>query len=191
MFSFRRLRGYFSKKTRSWPAVIGENTAITGAIICRASGGTITIGNDGLIEGALVTETDSAELWIGDNVFIGGGTLVDCIRSITIHDDVLVSYQVLITDSDNHSVFYSVRKRDLADWKQGKHDWSTTPVSPVVIEKGAWLGARCIILKGVTIGEGAVIGAGAVVTCDVPPYTIVAGNPARIIRRIEKSDARG
>ena len=71
------------------------------------------------------------------------------------------------------------------DWRDGgKHDWETTNSSPVIIKKGVWIGARSIVLKGVTIGEGAVIGSGSVVTKDIPPYTINAGNPARVIRYI-------
>jgi acetyltransferase-like isoleucine patch superfamily enzyme len=89
-----------------------------------------------------------------------------------------------LADSDNHSISYSIRKKDLADWKKKQHDWSTTRSASIRVSKGAWIGARAIILKGVTIGEGAVIGAGSVVTKDVPPYTIVAGNPARVIREI-------
>jgi galactoside O-acetyltransferase len=53
---------------------------------------------------------------------------------------------------------------------------------PVEIERGAWLGTQCIVLKGVTVGEEAVVGAGSVVTKDVPPGSVVAGNPAKVIR---------
>jgi len=59
---------------------------------------------------------------------------------------------------------------------------STVATAPVKISNKAWIGVRAIVLKGVTIGEGAVVGAGSIVTSDVPPWTIVAGNPARIIR---------
>jgi acetyltransferase-like isoleucine patch superfamily enzyme len=73
----------------------------------------------------------------------------------------------------------------LADWKSGgKHNWVTTISKPILISKGAWIGAKSVILKGVTIGEGAIVGAGSVVSKDVPPYTIVAGNPAKIIREL-------
>ena len=59
---------------------------------------------------------------------------------------------------------------------------------PIVIKDKAWIGFNSIILKGVTIGEGAIVGAGSVVTKDVPPYTIVAGNPARIVREIPENE---
>lgn len=167
---------------------VGENTEIQRAIDRRSPKSLIKIGSDCLIQGSLVTETDNSNLTIGDNVFIGSGTLVDCIRSIVIGNDVLISYGCLLTDSDNHSVSYSIRKKDLADWKHGKHDWNTTASKPVVVSTGAWIGARAIILKGVVIGEGAVVGAGSVVTKDVPAWTIVAGNPARVIREIPEDE---
>jgi galactoside O-acetyltransferase len=84
---------------------------------------------------------------------------------------------------------YDIRKKDLADWRNGgKHDWSTTESAPIKISKGAWIGARSMILKGVTIGKGAVVGAGSVVTKDVPDWTVVAGNPARVVKVIKKSE---
>jgi acetyltransferase-like isoleucine patch superfamily enzyme len=65
-----------------------------------------------------------------------------------------------------------------------RHDWSHTEMAPIRICEGAWIGARSIILKGVTIGAGAVVGMGSVVTRDVPARTVVGGNPARVIREI-------
>jgi galactoside O-acetyltransferase len=61
---------------------------------------------------------------------------------------------------------------------------------PVKIEDKVWIGFNSIILKGVTVGEGAIVGAGSVVTKDVPPYTIVAGNPARIIRELTPEERK-
>jgi acetyltransferase-like isoleucine patch superfamily enzyme len=162
----------------------GENTEISGHIDKRAPLSRIVIGNDCLIEGVLVTETDQSEIRIGNNVYVGGQTNLDCVISIVVEDDVLISYQCIIADSDNHSLIYRIRKNDVADWKRGHHDWSTTSSAPVLIKRGAWIGARSIILKGVTIGEGGIIAAGSVVTRDVPPWTIVGGNPARVIREL-------
>lgn len=168
---------------------LGINSLIHGYVEKRAINSRIDIGSDCLIQGGLVTETNDSHIHIGNNVFLGGGSIVDCVVSITINDDVLISYGCMLADSDNHSIRYSVRLKDLSDWKAGgKHDWSTTISKPIVISKGAWLGAKSIILKGVTIGEGAIVGAGSVVTKDVPPYTIVAGNPARIIREIPPNE---
>jgi len=162
----------------------GVRSDISGSIERRARKSTISIGNDCLVGGTLVTETDESRITIGNNVFIGGGTLLDCVVSITIENDVLISHGCTLADSNNHSVSASIRSRDLNDWKRGEHDWTKTESSPIVISRGSWIGMKSIVLKGVTIGEGAVIGAGSVVTKNVPPYTIAAGNPATIVREI-------
>lgn len=182
---FTGLKKYFNRKSKVKKlSSCGINSEIVGVIDKRCKGGVLNIGRDCLIEGMLVTETEQSRILIGDNVFIGGGSVLDCVDSIVIENDVLISYQCLIADSDNHSIRYSIRKNDLRDWREGRHDWSTTTTLPIIISKGVWVGAHSIILKGVKIGEGAIVGAGSVVTKDVPPYTIVAGNPAKIIREI-------
>ncbi len=163
---------------------IGVNTEIVGTLDIRREGGAIIVGNDCFIEGYVVCENEASKIDIGNNLYIGGSTVIDCAGSVTIEDDVLISYYVTIADSDGHSIKFSVRKNDLQAFRQGKVDWSVIPIAGIVIKRGAWIGAHAIILKGVTIGEGAIVGAGSVLTHDVPPWQIVAGNPARIIREI-------
>lgn len=167
----------------------GLNTSVTGVLDIRKIGGKIEIGNDCLIAGTIVTETENARIIIGDNVNVGGGTIIDSAIGVIIEEDVLISYGCLIQDSDNHSTKYSLRKLDLADWKErGEHNWDITPKGIVKIKKGAWVAARAIILKGVTIGTGSIIAAGSVVTKDVPDWTIVGGNPAKIIRELNQEE---
>lgn len=177
-------------KNKELPGVkIGHNTTIRKRLDKRTEKSRITIGDDCLIEGILVTEADHSQIIIGNNVFVGGETIVDCVQQITVDDDVLISYRCIISDCDNHNIRYSIRKHDLAEWKQGgRSDWSLTPQAPVHIKKGAWIGTSVIILKGVTIGEGAIIGAGSVVTKDVPDWTIAAGNPARVIKELSEDE---
>ena len=163
---------------------LGENTLVRGAIEKRGARSRIQVGRDSIVDGRLVTEAPDAEIRIGSNTSIGGETLLAAVKSITVEDDVLISYQCIITDSDNHNVSYSRRKHDLHEWMAGRHDWTKVNTAPVRICRGAWLGARTIVTKGVTIGEGAVCGMASVVTKDVAPYTIVAGNPARVIREL-------
>jgi len=164
--------------------VCGSNTQLRGSAQKRGAGSRIEIGSDCMIDGNLIAEAPGSIVRVGSNVFIGGGSQLTAVKSIIVEDDVLISYECLVTDSDNHSLRYSKRKHDLRDWIAGRHDWSKVETAPVHIRKGAWLGARVIVTKGVTIGEGAVCGMGSVVTKDVPPYTVVAGNPARIIREL-------
>ncbi len=169
-------------------AEIGVGSKVGGRIERRHPKAAIRIGADCLIAGTLVAEDEGSRLSIGSNVFVGGGTLIDCLAEVTIEDDVLISYQVVIMDSDNHSIRASERVEDLRRWRKGAYDWSKVRRSPVTIRSRAWIGARAIITKGVEIGEGAIVASGAVVTADVPPYTIVAGNPARIVRELNEDE---
>ncbi len=169
-------------------AEIGRGTKIKGRIERRHPLASVKIGQDSLLAGVLVVEAENSRLTVGNRVFIGGNSLVDCLRQITIEDDVLISYQVLIMDSDNHSLRASERIGDLKRWRNKEYDWSLVNAAPVVICSKAWIGARVIITKGVVIGEGGIVAAGSVVTKDVPPYTIVAGNPARVIRELEPDE---
>ncbi len=135
--------------------------------------------------GLIATETKYSKVKIGNNVHIGSGTVVDCVVSIEIEDDVLISYDCVIMDSDNHSLKYSLRKNDTYNWlNKIEHNWNDTTQKQVRIRKGAWVGAKAIITKGVTIGEGAIVAAGSVVTKSVSDWTIVGGNPAKVIRLI-------
>lgn len=166
-------------------AETGPGTEISGNIVKMQAGGKIRLGSDCLLEGTLCTYLDASSIHIGDNVFIGNNSLIAAAESISIQDDVLVSFDCLIADNDSHHLNYEIRKNDNRRWKNGRQkDWTGVAMKAIVIEKGAWIGAKSIILKGVHIGEGAVVGAGSVVTRDVEAFTLVAGNPARFIRKI-------
>jgi len=106
-------------------------------------------------------------LEIGDNVFINYGSSLVASNHVKIGNDALIGTHVMVMDCDFHNV--------------EDKSWDTTG-SPIVIEDRAWLGNRSIILKGVTIGHDAVVAAGSVVTRDVPPRTVVAGVPAKVVR---------
>ena len=162
----------------------GPDSIVTGRVAVRAPGGRITVGAGSWVAGYLVTETPQSRLVIGNNVFVGARTTLDCAVSLTIEDDVLVSYGCVIADSDNHSIRASVRRQDLHGFRTGNYDWSNPDSKPIVVRRSAWIGAHSIILKGVTIGEGAIIGAGSVVTRSIPAGMIAAGNPARVIRPV-------
>ena len=162
----------------------GKGTELRGTLEKRHPKGKIEIGMGCRIDGYVVTEIESSHIKIGNNTLLGPRSVIDCADSVTIGSNVLISYDCIISDADNHSISYSKRRDDLDRWRRGAHDWSFILRKPVTINDGAWIGARAIILKGVTIGEGAIVGMGSVVTKDVPPYTIVGGNPAKPIREI-------
>lgn len=165
-------------------AAIGAGTRVKGVIDIREPGGSVSVGSDCVMEGTLVTEAAGARIQIGNNVFIGSMSLLDSVVGITVEDDVLISFHVNISDTNAHSIKLSERVGDLAQTIAGHRRWDHTVSRPVHIGRGAWIGMRAVILKGVTIGEGAVVGAGSVVSQDVAPWTIVAGNPARVVKQL-------
>lgn len=160
----------------------GARSRIYGHIDVRGGACDMTVGEDCWLHGLFVSERAESRIRVGNNVFVGASTIVDCVTEIVLEDDVEISYECLLMDSDNHSHDPAVRRSDLANRMKGTYDWSSPPSAPIRIGKGAWVGARAIILKGVTIGEGAIVGAGSVVTKNVEPRAVVAGNPARVIR---------
>lgn len=144
----------------------------------------IRVGNDSIIECQISFDKEDASITIGERTFIGGSHLV-CAKKIDIGNDVLISWGCTIVDHDSHSIHFEERKDDVLNWAKGVKIWDHVAIAPVKIHDKVWIGLNCILLKGLTIGEGAVIAAGSVVTKDVPPYTMVGGNPARMIKRIE------
>ncbi len=149
----------------------------------------LSIGEDCEISGKFIFEINNGKIKIGNRTFIGGGKFI-CIDEINIGDDVMFSWGCTIMDNNAHSLISEERKNDVLDWKKGLQenkigkykDWSNVKRAPIHIKNKAWIGFNCIILKGVTIGEGAIVAAGSVVTKNVPDYAVVAGNPAKIIK---------
>ena len=106
-------------------------------------------------------------LRIGDRCFVNVGTVILSVREIVIGDDVAFATEVHVMDSNSHGV-------------EGRPHVE----APVRIGDGTWLGARAMVLPGVTIGRRVLVAAGAVVTRDVPDDVLVAGNPARVVRAL-------
>jgi acetyltransferase-like isoleucine patch superfamily enzyme len=121
-------------------------------------------------------------LTIGDDTTLVGAVFW-CAESITVGRRVLISYNVMIADSDFHPRDPDDRRTDAVALAPGGDTFTRPPVvcRPVVIEDDVTVGIGAIILKGVRIGRGACVQAGAVVCADVPPHAVVAGNPARLV----------
>jgi len=151
---------------------------ITGARDCH-----LRIGMNCWIRNNIAFERKGARLIVGDRVFMGRG-IIAIADSVEIGSDVMLAWGITIVDHNSHSLRYSERQGDTVRWLQGVKDWESVKISAVRIEDKAWIGFNASILKGVTIGEGAVVAAGAVVTQSVPPWTIVAGNPAKVVREL-------
>ena len=180
-----------ARRTAAWQSALGTNwsigagSRIEGGVDVRAGGCRLVIGASSSVSGTLVLEREGSRIQIGDGTHVGGGTIIDSAEAVEVGSDVLISFDVVIFDHDSHSIHYDQRRGDGTEWMAGRKDWTHKRRAPVRIESKSWIGARAIILKGVTIGAGSVVAAGSVVTRDVPPWTVVAGNPARVIRQLE------
>ncbi len=140
----------------------------------RAAGA--RIGSRSRVCGALHITGNRAwqqQLHIGENVVISGPCLVDVDAPVTIGNNVRIGHEVMLLTVDH--VIGSADQRC-----QG------TMSAPITIGDGAWISSRVVILPGVTIGAGAIVAAGAVVTSDVPADCLVGGVPARLIRRLDE-----
>ena len=106
---------------------------------------------------------------IGDNVFINSNCLAMARGGITIEDDVMIAGNVQLL-SNNHD----------------EYERQVLLCEKIIIKKGAWIGAGASILPGVTVGKYAIVGAGAIVTKNVPDYSVVVGTPAKVVKKLDK-----
>lgn len=161
----------FLLRNRGKMGKVGSALKIRGDIRLRASTeGTVTIGDNVELVGTLGRSTFfkvGGTLEIADEVFINRGCEIYATTDVTLGYDATLAPGIVIRDSDMHAVGGGTVQRDA-----------------VKIDPGAWIGTRSIVLKGVTVGKNAVVGAGSVVTRDVPPETVVAGNPAEVVREL-------
>ena len=168
----------------------GENSNTTSgkSAICKNTSGkkeNVRIGRFCDIHGKLLALGKDAKITIGDYTTIRYSSFVGAVECVQIGNHVIISNNVTIYDNNNHPTDPQKRiemtksgfNSDLWHWKYSAH-------KPVVIKDNVWIGEKSVILKGVTIGEGAVVGCCSVVTKDVAPYTVVAGNPAREVKRL-------
>jgi acetyltransferase-like isoleucine patch superfamily enzyme len=147
---------------------VGRNALVLGRPTVDATD--LEIGNDFKIwSGHRQTLISGwGRIRIGERVFVNCGTVLLAVLEVTIGDDVALANEVYIMDSNSHGV-------------EGRAHVE----APVRIGDGTWVGARAMILPGVTIGKRVVVAAGSVVTRDVPDDVLVAGNPARVVRPLE------
>jgi acetyltransferase-like isoleucine patch superfamily enzyme len=125
---------------------------------------------------------------LGEYALVHGAWIV-CDAAVEIGDYALISWNVVLMDTYRLPFDVAERRRELeaVPTRRPRRIESGAPGQPVRIGRNVWIGFDACILPGVTIGAGAVVGARSVVAEDVPPYTIVAGNPARVVRRLEEA----
>lgn len=164
-----------------WGIRCGYSLKVNGRIrLKRKASSTIIIGNNctfnsrpnsnliGVNRPCMIsTLSDNAILQIGDNCGFSG-TVIGAFESIIIGNNVRCGANTLITDADWH----------LDDYRAGEP-------RPVIIEDGVWLGEGVKVMKGVTIGENSLIGAGSIVIKDIPANVVAAGNPCKVIKPIQ------
>ena len=123
---------------------------------------------------------DNPTVFIDDDAGTGFGTIFICGDKIHVGKRVMIAHGCQIFDNNTHAIHPESRRLNLP---VEPHN-----VKPVIIEDDAWLGAYTIVMKGVRIGSGSIVAAGSVVTRDIPPMSIAAGNPAKVVRLITDED---
>lgn len=170
---------------KSYGVALGRNIQIPGKVHWVIRGGNVTIGDNfyfssgdavnpigSNVQGAIYVES-GASLTIGNDVGMSS-TRMWIHNSIKIGDNVKIGGCVLMTDTDAHPMDFYARRSS----NEG------TKSAPIIIEDDVWIGAHCIVLKGVTIGARSIIGAGSVVTKSIPADCVAAGNPCRVIKKL-------
>lgn len=183
------LRVYRSKKSYHDNSIVGDKTNFSPTGRCTnlsRNRERIRIGNNSMLKGSLFVSSNG-RIEIGDHFYLGQKSLIGSERSIRIGNCVIISNDVRIYDNNNHPTSPKARENmSLNGFSNDNWAWHHAESAPVVIEDNVWVGQYCTILKGVTIGKGSIVATRSVVTKDVPPYTIVAGNPAKVVKQLEK-----
>lgn len=159
---------------------VGPGLSVTSPRDIEIFGGNIRVGSHAHIHAARgnltrlctwTTEGREGRITIGDYVLISPGTHIVASESISIGSNTMFASGCYVSDSDWHDTYDRTRELD-------KH-------APIVIGENTWFGVRAIVCKGVTVGDNSIIGAGSVVTKDIPPNCIAAGNPAHVVRQLD------
>jgi acetyltransferase-like isoleucine patch superfamily enzyme len=167
-----------NKSARIYPGARLENYC--------TSPSSIVINNRSHIRGRLVTMPPQGAISIGEDCYVGEGTNMWSCKSIVIGNRVLIAHNVNIHDSNAHPLDAGLRGdhfRHICSSGFSGFEYDSITSDRIIIEDDVWIGFNAIILKGVTIGKCAIVGAGAVVTKNVEPGTMVAGNPAIVVRK--------
>lgn len=172
--------GYIGNKMKS----CGKNFEVHPSLLLLRGGNNIEIGENVWIgKGVQLLATEKSrdgqsftpKIIIGDNCNIGDYSHITCINEIRFGKNVLLGKNILISDNS-----HGVSERSILSVPPNRRPLVSK--GPVIIDDNVWIGEKASILPGVHIGYGAIIGAGSVVTKDVPEYAVVAGNPARIVK---------
>ena len=182
---FNHIRTFKNRREFAMNSVHASDLVVRFTSHCTAQNKyDIVIGKRCEIKGQLFS-FEGGKILIGNNVFMNYNSFIGSMEAVTIGNDVIIATNVRIFDNNNHPTSPTQREMmshndfygELWTWKYAEH-------KPVVIGDNVWIGEFSAILKGVTIGKGSIVASHSVVTKDVPPYVIVAGNPARVVKRL-------
>lgn len=188
--AYVKMRKRRAARTFSHHSVVKGRDVSFGPFAARAGtpgdGVSVSIGDHVYLDCTVVT-VDEGVVEIGSNCWIGGAgtTAIGAVNRVTIGSDVIVSNHVHIYDNNNHPTDPDARRRmTRGEFFGPLWSWQSAASAPVIICDNVWIGEHSYIGKGVTIGVGAIIAAHSVVTKDVPPFTVFAGNPGRVVKSL-------
>lgn len=190
LFKFYRRKKIVNKFNKYADADPGTVYLDTATCLNTGKKEDLTIGNHCSV-GASFYCMCGGRISVGENTYIGPGSSIQAKDSIVISNNVIIANNVVITDNNNHPTSPEMRLKMSAcqDYMNDElWTWKYAESAPIVIEENVWIGRDARILKGVTVGKGAIVALGAIVTHDVPAYTVVAGNPAKVVKRLTESD---
>ena len=178
-----RMKNYFHLQDMATKCITQNNTkfSLSTMILSQNGRDSIKIGDNTMCMGELLTSPVGGKIEIGDWCYVGPNAKIWSFENISIGNRVFISHGVSIFDNNSHSLSSSERHERFVElMTYGRHQAKESIRTCCVrVDDDVWIGFNASILKGVKIGRGAIIGAGAVITHDVPPLSIMVGNPAR------------
>lgn len=189
----QKVRAKIAEKQFCKYAITGKNLSWSEKARCINSGEreNVRVGDHGFI-GCQIYALFGGKVSIGDHCYIGMGTSIQAKERVEIGDNVIISNNVLIVDNNNHSTDPAARLEMSAcqDYMTDElWSWKYAESKSIKICDNVWIGRDAAIMKGVTVGAGSIVALGAIVTKDVPAYTIAAGNPAKVVKELPKPEA--
>ncbi len=173
-------------------AVVSDDIVLMTGASCRNEGARENVKIEKhCTVGASMIALFGGKISVGENTYIGQSTSIQAKESIVIGNNVIIANNSLLLDNNNHPTSPAERlKMSLCD--DFLHDelwsWKYAESAPIVIEDNVWIGRDVRILKGVTVGKGSIVAMGAVVTKSVPAYSVVGGNPAKVLKTLSSEE---
>jgi acetyltransferase-like isoleucine patch superfamily enzyme len=188
---YRELKKKMILKRLRGIAIIGNDVHVSHNFVHRCNEAkSLHVGEHVHLDGLWVTQ-GLGKIKVGNYCSFRAGTYLGALDSITIGNSVFGAENIFISDNNNHPTSPNERlKMTMSPPNSKNWKWTNQGVvsQEVVIEDNVWLGRSCMIFKGVRIGMGSIVAAGSIVTKSVPAYSIVAGNPARVVKTLENDE---